>query len=98
MVNHVVQSGEAAIMVEATPRMREQPFQRRGPVLFLAGTAVGLEVIHANLVRAVKTPARLSKQRRHMARGAFCFALEKLLPGLRQLRVVAAGRRRGRGE
>src|SRR6185312_8576998 len=98
MVNHVIQSGEAAIMVEATPRMGEEPFERCCPVLLFAGAAAGLEVIHANLVRAMKTPAGLSKQRRHMARGAFRFALEKLLPGLRQLRVVAAGRRRGRGE
>src|SRR5262245_14221500 len=48
MVNDVRQSRKAAVVVEASFRVRPQPLERRGAIVFVR-RAQGLEIINADL-------------------------------------------------
>src|ERR1044072_8155880 len=69
VVDHVEQSGEPAVVVEAALGVRPQPLERRRAVA-VVGRAVGLEAFDADLRRQVHVPAGLGEQRRHVAGGA----------------------------
>src|ERR1051325_10133747 len=95
VVDHVEQSREASVVVEAALLVRPQPVERSRSVT-LVGRAHGLELVYSYFGPRVHVPARLCEERRRVAGGAPGLVTEKLLALLRGHLVEAAHGRRGR--
>src|SRR5207237_6738441 len=96
--HHLVQSRKSSVMIKTSLAMGEQAAQRGGAIAWFTGTAFCLKIIHPNFCRRVQVPSWFGEQRWHMARGAFRFAREELLPARGGFTIEVGCRRRGRGQ
>src|SRR5215510_3150172 len=96
VVDDGVEGGKPTVVVEAAFLAREQPSQWRGSILFV-GRSIGLEIVDADLGRAVHRPSGLGEERRNVTRRTLGLAFEQRPSQLRRQRVETTGRRRGRG-
>lgn len=96
VLDDVVESGEAAIVIEAALGMRPQALQGRGAVAQI-GSAARLKIVHADFLGRVQVPARLGKERRNVAGSAPRLPGEELLASGGGVWIEAAARRLGRG-
>jgi hypothetical protein len=83
---------EASVVVEAALRLGEEALERGGHVR-VARRAVGVEVVGADLLAAVRVPACVGEERRHVAACALPFAVEDLFATPCGTRVEGALRR-----
>src|SRR6185503_3604377 len=85
---------EPSVVIEAALLVREEPLERRGPIVFI-GRALRLEIVDSDLGGGVHVPAPLGEQRRHVAGRALARPVEHRLAA-RGRGLVEAARRRGR--
>src|SRR5262249_15633655 len=89
MLDHGLERGEAAVVIEAAFRVRPDALERRRAITVIR-RPIGLEVVDADLLAGVHRPARLAVERRHVAGRAACLPLEERLAACCGRRVEAA--------
>src|SRR6185437_3205237 len=96
MLNHVGKSREAPIVVEASLGVSPKAAERRSTIPLVRRT-IRLEIVDADLCAGMHVPSRFGEERRDVARGAACRAVEQSLSPLRCGGIETARRRVGRG-
>lgn len=91
MAYDLAQRGKAAVVIKASFGMRPPAPERCGAVAPV-GSAVGLEIVDADLCPGMHVPARFAEGRRDRAAGAVRLAVEDALATPGRVAVEAAGR------